>query len=128
MQTFQAEGGEAMSVGKCCNCGKDTDNFIEWSDWLKSRYPEDGDGYWKCPECVAYTVALYEWENEQYGTSEITCPWCGYEFSDSWEYGDDDDACECPDCGKLFSYTRDIEVTYTSKRRKCDFDFEAVKR
>ena len=116
-----------MSTGKCRKCGEETDNFIEYSDWLKARHLNDGEGYWKCPECVNYTVELALWENEQLDMDEITCPWCGYEFGDSWEYDDGDDAAECPECGKLFEYTREIEVTYTSKRRECDFDYEAVK-
>lgn len=111
-----------MSMGKCRRCGKDTDNFIEYSDWFKSHFPEDGNGYWKCPECVTYTARLCEWENEQRNTSEITCPWCGCELTDSWEYDDCDDAAECPECGKLFEYERNVEVTYTSKRRECDFE------
>ena len=56
-----------MSIGKCRKCGKATDNFIEYSDWWRTRYPDDGDGYWKCPECVAYDIALHEWENELSG-------------------------------------------------------------
>ena len=32
----------------------------------------------------------------------------------------------CPECGKLFAYERNVEVTYTSKRRECDFDYKAV--
>ena len=115
-----------MSTGKCRRCGEETDNFIEYSDWWKARYSEGGEGYWKCPGCVNYTVELALWENEQIATDEITCPWCGHEFGDSWEYGDSDDACECTECGKLFEYTRETEVTYTSRRRECDFDYEAA--
>lgn len=117
-----------MSVGKCRKCGKDTDNFIEYSDWFMTHLKPDERGYWKCPECVHYDVELSIWENEQLATDEITCPWCGYELSDSWEYGDSDDAAECPECGKLFEYEREVDVTYTSKRRECDFDYKAVER
>lgn len=112
--------------GKCVECGKETDNFIEYSDWFRETFQPEEDGYWKCPECVTYCRALREWENEQFGKDDITCPWCGYEFGDSWEYDDEDDACECTECGKLFAYERNVKVTYTSKRRECDFDYKAV--
>lgn len=51
-------------------------------------------------------------------TDEITCPYCGYEMSDSWEMSDTDDEQECYNekCGKLFSYERIVEVTYSSSK------------
>lgn len=27
----------------------------------------------------------------------------------------------CPECGKVFEYERDFKVTYTSRKRKCDY-------
>jgi len=50
-------------------------------------------------------------------TYEIVCPYCGYEFSDSWEYADDNQDEHCGKCGKYFEYTRDVDVTYTSKQK-----------
>lgn len=53
-------------------------------------------------------------------TQEIICPWCGYEHGDSWEHlRDSDDNFQCNDCDKYFSYERDIEVTYSTQRKKC---------
>jgi hypothetical protein len=46
---------------------------------------------------------------------EITCPWCGYQFSDSWEM-DDDDWEICEQCGKHFSWSRETRVTYSSQK------------
>lgn len=56
---------------------------------------------------------------EKYGEDEITCPYCGEEFGDSWECGSTggeytEDCEECPDCGKKFTWTRNIAVDYTS--------------
>ncbi len=56
-------------------------------------------------------------------TKEIICPYCGYEFSDSWEYnrrmeGGDSTELECPECDKKFTATMDIEITYKSHKRK----------
>ena len=58
------------------------------------------------------------WRNEQYWKDEITCPWCGYEDPDSWEFESEcDDEHECPNCGELFVLERNVNITYTSRRR-----------
>jgi len=49
-------------------------------------------------------------------TSEIVCPYCGHEISDSWELTCDDDDYECDDCGKKFHYYREVDVHYTTHR------------
>lgn len=49
-------------------------------------------------------------------TSEIVCPYCGYEMSDSWELSCDDDEYECDECGKKFHYYREVDVHYTTHR------------
>lgn len=55
-------------------------------------------------------------EEEPMDTSEIVCPYCGYEHEDSWEYTEDYDKIPCEDCGKEFKYSREVEVTYSSSR------------
>lgn len=47
--------------------------------------------------------------------NNIKCPYCGYEDFDSWEADDSSDENECGKCGLSFSYTRWIEITYSSK-------------
>jgi uncharacterized Zn-finger protein len=49
-------------------------------------------------------------------TDEIVCPYCGYEFEDSYEFGNEEDLglIEC-DCGEEFYATMSIEVTYSTK-------------
>lgn len=47
--------------------------------------------------------------------SEITCPYCNYELSDSWDYSSDEDDIDCENCDSLFSYTREITVDYWCK-------------
>lgn len=51
---------------------------------------------------------------EQQFTSNITCPYCGYENQDSWECADDEDEEICGNCGSTFSYERIVTVEYTS--------------
>lgn len=103
--------GETYS---CSRCGKPTSNRM-----LFDGGPLAGkDGYSWCDECIAEFDRELEWGNEQSYKEEITCPWCGYEDSDSWEFeGEYDDAYECPECGKKFILEVLTEVTYTSRRR-----------
>lgn len=51
---------------------------------------------------------------DQNYTSEITCPFCGYEM-ESWEMDDEEDDYECGNCGSTFSYQREVSVSYCSQ-------------
>lgn len=53
------------------------------------------------------------WFND--GTDEITCPYCGAEWSDSWEMSDSGEEI-CDECGNKFWYEREVSVSYTSHR------------
>lgn len=55
-------------------------------------------------------------EKENYDTSEITCPICGYEISDSWEYDSDYGEIECGGCGATLEWSR--EVSYSTEVKK----------
>lgn len=50
-------------------------------------------------------------------TTEIVCPHCGHEFSDSWEYGQREDIGEiqCDSCGYAFFARRIIDVSYCTE-------------
>lgn len=54
-------------------------------------------------------------EDEVSFSNNITCPYCGSEDHDSWEAADSDDGSQCDTCGSVFSYEREVEVTYSSK-------------
>ena len=49
------------------------------------------------------------------GTNEIMFPYCGYEFSDSWEMPESGTT-HCPECDKEFDYERDVSVSYGTTR------------
>ena len=55
-------------------------------------------------------------------TGEIVCPYCGYEFSDSCEFQENDGDIEC-DCGKTFEYRRIITVEYCTSKN-CELNGE----
>lgn len=57
-------------------------------------------------------------ESENWNKREITCPICGYEFSDSWEYGSDYGEDECGGCGATFEWSREVEVSYSAEVKK----------
>lgn len=56
--------------------------------------------------------------NHEY-TNEITCPYCGFEFGDSWEIdGDSEDLglLDCEECYKEFYATRNISIDYSTEK------------
>ena len=48
-------------------------------------------------------------------TDEITCPHCGEELIDSWEYGDSGEH-KCYECGGKFTHERNITITYCTAK------------
>ncbi len=56
-------------------------------------------------------------------TREVVCPHCGYEHGDSWERHMDDGAEEsdtCGRCGKDFTVTCCISVTYSTEKKEAE--------
>lgn len=56
-------------------------------------------------------------------TDEVTCPWCGYEWSDSWESDLDESASVedleyCDECDKGFYPSRQVYVSYSTEKAK----------
>lgn len=53
-------------------------------------------------------------------TDEIVCPYCGYEFSDSWEFAENNplewnEDIECRECGLQFNCQCHATITYSTK-------------
>ncbi len=55
---------------------------------------------------------------DTFRTDEIVCPHCGQVFTDSWEYGNQEDIgeVECGECDKAFYVRREIDISYTSEK------------
>jgi hypothetical protein len=57
-------------------------------------------------------------------TTEIVCPYCGYEYGESYEQFEDSDThdttIECTICEKIFEVCREITVTYSSSKPECE--------
>lgn len=51
-------------------------------------------------------------------TMDMVCPYCGYEDLDSWEHDHDSGEADCLDCGKHYSYQREVSTTYCTYKKK----------
>ena len=122
----RARGGGLMAEMHICDrCGKPTPNYSKYiTGTVCGR-----DGYSVCDDCRSKERRERAWENEQLCKDEITCPWCGYVDTDSWEFEVEyDDAYECPSCGKPFILERIIYITYTSKCMVIDIMYMSKRR
>lgn len=52
---------------------------------------------------------------EVYSDSMMECPFCGYEDPNSYEHGESEEEHECGRCSAIFSFEREISVSYTTK-------------
>jgi len=50
----------------------------------------------------------------------IKCPYCDYEWKDSWEFTEDGGTHTCDSCEKEFNVERELEVTYNTSRINCE--------
>lgn len=58
---------------------------------------------------------MVEKEYEDKYEDEVTCPYCGFKYSDSWEIRDSVDDEECPECKKHFSIEIIRRVDYHTR-------------
>jgi hypothetical protein len=55
-------------------------------------------------------------------TDEVICPYCGFEYSDSWEFHDYHDKITCCECNKKFEFEACFDVTYCTYKLKESVD------
>lgn len=55
-------------------------------------------------------------------TEEIVCPYCGFEYSKSNEFREDNDILLCDECGEEFEYNRIIHISYCTSKIEDDAD------
>ncbi|HAU1312532.1 TPA: hypothetical protein F8R99_14195 [Legionella pneumophila] len=58
-------------------------------------------------------------ELEHKFTDEVVCPWCSYEYEDSWEFHTNEGytvETECIECQKPFQIYIDVSVNYSTNR------------
>ena len=113
------------------------DIFTEWDEVevYKTLYVADDVELWDraikvdgkfysvcCSQGDKYKITELEQfnleEESNWGKDEITCPICGYEVGDSWEYDSDEGDCECGGCGATLEWSREVEVSYSAGVKK----------
>lgn len=47
--------------------------------------------------------------------SHLTCPYCGGKNYDAFELSEDNDTINCGKCGSEIEYSREVEVTYSTR-------------
>lgn len=71
-----------------------------------------------------------ETDKDHYCTDEVVCPYCGLEYSESYEFFDRNNHSSvrhtCDDCGREFEIERDFSVTYSTS--PIDHEKEALKK
>lgn len=89
------------------------------------------EGGWCCGTCqkIAHEIdkeeALAKMPSDEdydewdyHDKDEITCPYCAYEFSDSWECADSDaEEKDCPRCDNTFTFTAMHTLTFDCSRK-----------
>jgi DNA-directed RNA polymerase subunit RPC12/RpoP len=53
-------------------------------------------------------------------TTNVVCPYCGFEHQDSWEIRDDSGSMNCDDCGKEFEFERTVDITFSTSKSKIE--------
>ena len=134
--------GEWWWVNGCSKCNNDN---RDWAGYIvcekhdicvtcetpRSQIKETPWGHrkgWQCRPChsaeheadkKAALDAMPEEHDDWdfHGRDEITCPYCAYEFSDSWEHSaDDNEDHECPRCDNVFKVTAIPSLTFDCSR------------
>lgn len=60
------------------------------------------------------TIKPYLDDGEVTDANEVTCPYCGHEWGDSWELRSEEGKDKCEECGKTFRWNRESRVWYNS--------------
>lgn len=108
----------------CWNCKETTSNIRPdyFTKYEPGRFPPKYNSL--CDKCSTEMEEQSEFENMQIGSS-VTCPACGYEDTDSWEYGEcEEEYYECKSCGEPFELEVETLYTYTTKRLKLEEEKE----
>lgn len=97
---------------KCDKCGLTKEESINKGVYLVHRT----EGL-ICDDCFKMMVEIRvkNFEEDTDYRDDIICPYCGCEYGDCWEWGEDGEY-KCDDCGNKFTYTRNTSVDYTTER------------
>jgi len=103
-----------MSIHKCIQC-----NTIKECYSSLNKINDIVDCWiYICKDCRDDNIKsnIENFNDDTSYTNEIICPHCGYVEDVSWEYADNNDRINCPECDNNFNYNRNIEVTYSTNK------------
>lgn len=109
---------EEVKMYTCHVCGKPTPNYHEWWPSVAAILGEQGES--TCDECLRKAQISYKRRNEQFDEERLICPYCESSIGDPWEYDDEEDEIECPECGRTFEVEIATVRTYRTRRRMED--------
>lgn len=115
---MEYEMSEVPKMYICDVCGEPTPNYREYSPSMAAILGKQGCS--TCDGCLREAHILHKWRNEQYAEERLICPYCESSISDPWEYDEDEDEIECPECGRTFEVEIATVYTYRTRRRKED--------
>lgn len=118
------EGWYLIMKYKCDRCGKPTENSYRDSDYKNGEYigKYGNREHHFCDNCIRKFRNKYDWNNEEFKTNCIVCPWCGFDQDNSKSYEKDEKDVECEYCFKLFDLEINYETTYTTKRAASQYE------
>jgi len=99
---------------KCDDCGLTKKEALEKNIHLVHR-----DGGLTCDKCWKITVdkRIKDFNGNTEGQDEITCPYCGNIFSDSWEYVNNDGiVLTCDDCDNRFKLNVETSTYFSTDK------------
>lgn len=124
---------------QCCGHGRDwmgseceKHNVCRTCNIHRSKLtdaPWGGKHGWQCKSCAeaeheadkeaALSSMPDEYDEWDYhNLSEIKCPHCNYELSDSWESSDDhEEDHDCPRCDNVFTVTAEHSISFNCQRK-----------
>lgn len=98
------------------------DPIMELSDKpnVYDHHRLDGKTYVVCyirhDHVVGVSEINLDQDHDTEDTEYMVCPHCGYADYDSAEFRNDEDTRDCGGCGLEFSYTREVQITYTTEK------------
>ena len=109
----------------CTQNGISPDTAVVWAGERKKAIADYNSDEWlagqehkadKAEALAAMPDEHDEWDYQD--LNEIKCPYCDYEFSDSFENAEDNEKDhECPRCDNTFMVTAEHSLSFSCKRK-----------
>jgi len=115
-----------MTMLKCHICGEPATHLWRCDDHFHCEDCESttdlmfDEGTVLCQSCKKARVEkrLAAREDDEFTNYmvNITCPYCGWTMSSSWEMSSDTGEYTCDDCENTFSYERVVDISYNTRK------------